>query len=349
VISVLSEAMRRKTLETPSKPISIILDTDAKNEIDDQFAIVYSLLSPDDVHVEAFHAAPFKNLTTGYPDPALGMEASYQEICRLLDTMDVADRVSVFRGSRAPLTSPDTPQESDAAENLVRLAMRDRETPLYVVAIGAVTNVVSAILMAPEIRERIVVMWLGAHPPSWDWRLGARIGCPNHFEAQQGYGVGGWEFNLSNDPLGAMALFDSGVPLVWVPCKNVAEHLRTVPSEIEQFIRHQGAIGDYLAGLFEDWMRRASPLLHKTPLSKVLWDLAPIAYLIHPEWVPTELAPTPRFDADNLLKLEAMNPFGEIGLDRHSCRIAVHVHRDPIFSDLFQKLEKFAQERLFTR
>ena len=63
--------------------------------------------------------------------------------------------------------------------------MRDREAPLYVVAIGAVTNVISAILMAPEIMERIVVIWLGAHPPYWAWRLGAQIGCPNHFEAEQ--------------------------------------------------------------------------------------------------------------------------------------------------------------------
>ena len=330
-------------LEAPSKPVSVVLDTDAKNEIDDQFAIVYSLLSPEDVRVEAFHAAPFKNLTTGYLDPALGMEASYQEICTLLEKLDVTDRVPVFRGSRAPLTSPDEPQDSDAAENLVRLALRDREAPLYVVALGAVTNVVSAMLMAPEIRERIVVLWLGAHPPYWDWRLRAQIGCPNHFEAEQGYGVGGWEFNLSNDPFGAMALFDSDVPLVWVPCKNVTEHLRTVPGEIEHYVRNHGAIGDYLADIFEDWLRRRSSLLREAPLSKVLWDLAPIAYLINPIWVPTELSPTPRFDADKLLKLDAMNPFGEIGPARPSCRIAVHVHRDPIFSDLFQKLANFAR------
>lgn len=330
-------------LEAPVKPVSIVLDTDAKNEIDDQFAIVYSLLSLEDVRIEAFHAAPFKNLTTGYPDPALGMEASYQEILSLLDKMDVTDRFSVFRGSTAPLKSPDEPVESDAAENLVRLAMRGGDQPLYVVSIGAVTNVISAILMAPEIMERVVVVWLGAHPPSWDWRFGARIGCPNHFEAEKGYGVGGWEFNFSNDPLGAMALFNSGVPLVWVPCKNVAEHLRTVASEINQYVRNQGAIGNYLADIFEDWIRRHSPFFHEAPLSKVLWDVSPIAYLINPEWVPTKLSPTPRFDADKLLKLEAKNPFQEIGPERHSCRIAVHVHRDQIFSDLFQKLAKFAQ------
>jgi len=41
--------------------IRMILDTDTYNEVDDQFALVYALLSPEAVKVEAIHAAPFHN------------------------------------------------------------------------------------------------------------------------------------------------------------------------------------------------------------------------------------------------------------------------------------------------
>ncbi|MBE0698068.1 MAG: nucleoside hydrolase, partial [Anaerolineaceae bacterium] len=39
----------------------MVLDTDTYNEIDDQFAVVYALLSPEQLQVEALYAAPFTN------------------------------------------------------------------------------------------------------------------------------------------------------------------------------------------------------------------------------------------------------------------------------------------------
>jgi hypothetical protein len=56
--AVLSRSRREQRLELPSQPIHIVLDTDTKNEIDDQFALIYALLSKEIV-VEAVHAAPF--------------------------------------------------------------------------------------------------------------------------------------------------------------------------------------------------------------------------------------------------------------------------------------------------
>lgn len=39
----------------------MVLDTDTYNEIDDQFALAYALLSGDRVDVEAIYAAPYYN------------------------------------------------------------------------------------------------------------------------------------------------------------------------------------------------------------------------------------------------------------------------------------------------
>ncbi len=52
---------------------------------------------------------------------------------------------------------------SAAVEDLIARASADRPDPLYVVAIAAPTNIASALLAAPEIVERIVVVWLGGN------------------------------------------------------------------------------------------------------------------------------------------------------------------------------------------
>ena len=65
-------------LLTPAGPIDAVLDTDAYNEIDDQFAIAYLLRSADRIHTEAIYAAPFHNAKSTGPEN--GMELSYNEI-----------------------------------------------------------------------------------------------------------------------------------------------------------------------------------------------------------------------------------------------------------------------------
>ncbi|HOT93523.1 MAG TPA: nucleoside hydrolase, partial [Anaerolineae bacterium] len=78
----LSEAERIIRLEPPTGKVQMVLDTDTYNEVDDQFAVVQALLSPEKLDVLALYAAPFFNdRSTG---PADGMEKSYQEILRLL-------------------------------------------------------------------------------------------------------------------------------------------------------------------------------------------------------------------------------------------------------------------------
>ena len=90
------------------------------------------------------------------------MEKSYAEILRLLDFLNVPAADFAYRGAQAFLPDTETPVPSDAATDMIERAMAATpEDPLYVVAVGAITNVASAILMKPEIIERIVVIWLG--------------------------------------------------------------------------------------------------------------------------------------------------------------------------------------------
>jgi len=98
--------------------------------------------------------------------------------------------------------------------------------------------------------------------------------------------------------------------------------LTTVP-EIERHVQGQGAIGDYLAEIF-----KAHQAEHHA-LSKVLWDISAIAYLVDERWVPTEIVHSPILTDQLTWSFDRR---------RHFIRSAVFVHRDPIFGDLFLKL-----------
>jgi inosine-uridine nucleoside N-ribohydrolase len=301
----LSAARRLELLEPPSGRVRMVLDTDTYNEIDDQFALVYALLSPERIECQAIYAAPFHNKRSSGPED--GMLRSYEEIGRVLERLGRANDQPVHKGSAAWLPAPDQPVPSAAADDLIARARAGGDGPLYVVAIGAITNIASALLIAPEIAERIVVVWLGGQPLGW-----------HHTR----------EFNLSQDLRASRVLFDSGVPLVRVACLNVAEHLRTTQAEMERFVKGRGAIGDYLfeiySGYYEQHYAR----------SKEIWDMAPIAWLIEPSWVETTLVHSPILTTEQTWSHDSQ---------RHLIREARVVRRDPIFGDLFRKLEQLQQ------
>ena len=150
-------------LEVPHGKIDVVLDTDAYNEIDDQFAISYMLRSPEKLNVRAVFAAPFFNAKSTSPED--GMERSYDEILKILHLAGADALASnVYRGSRGYLPNEKEPVDSPAARALVSLSAEySTEHPLYVVAIGAITNIASALLMDPTLKEKIVLVWLGGN------------------------------------------------------------------------------------------------------------------------------------------------------------------------------------------
>jgi len=300
----LAPTRRLELLEPPQGRVSMVLDTDTYNEIDDQFALVYALMS-ENLSVEAVYAAPFFNSRSS--GPADGMERSYQEILRILEFMGHSAEGFAFRGSDRYLPADKTPLVSPAAEDLVRRARAASPGPLYVLAVGAITNVASALLMAPDIVDKIVVVWLGGHP--WYWPTAK-------------------EFNLQQDVPAAQVLFDSGVPLVQLPCKNVTEHLRTTLPEMAAYVKGRGRVGDYLYGIFQGYHP------DHFAYSKVIWDISSVAYMNNPDWVPTELRPSPILRDDVTWAPEDPR--------RHPVRQAYDVNRDAVFGDLFRKLEAWS-------
>jgi purine nucleosidase len=320
----ISNAERFAKLQPPEGKIRMVIDTDTYNEIDDQFAVVHALLSPERLSVEGIYAAPFFNHRS--TSPGQGMEMSYDEILRLLDRMKMSSENLAYRGSSGFLADYDQPYASDAVSDLIEKAMSSDE-PLYVVAIGALTNIASAILIEPQIIKKIILVWLGGTALHW----------PHNNE-----------FNLLGDVLASRLVLNCGVPLVLIPCAGVTTHLRTTVSEIERYVQGQGAIGDYLAKTFKDYSD------DHFAWSKEIWDVVAIAYLINPNWVPSNIISSPMITRQPPINAPGSNPYPwekhhltwSFDQSRHSIRCAYYVERDPIFRDLFTKLERFATGQL---
>jgi len=92
----------------PAKRRRVIIDTDAKNEADDQFAIVHALLSPS-LDVRGLIAAHF-----GTSRSNRSMEESREEIDLLLSLMGLEQHVTVVNGAPTPIPDERTPRDARA-------------------------------------------------------------------------------------------------------------------------------------------------------------------------------------------------------------------------------------------
>ena len=291
----------------PLQPVDVILDTDAYNEIDDQFAIAYLLHAGEKLKIRALCAAPFSNEKSSGPKDS--MEKSYQEILKLLSLAGREDLLPlVFRGSTEYLPDESTPLDSPAARKMIDIAREyTPENPLYIVAIGAITNVASALLMAPEIASCIVIVWLGGNALHWP---------DNH------------EFNMMQDVAAGRVIFRSSAPLVQLPCMGVVSALTTTGPELIHWLRGKNALCDYLC---DHTIQEAESYAAGKPWSRVIWDIAAVGWLLndhqHLMLDRVEQRPLPQYD-HHFSRDSALPCYTYVW----------HIHRDAILFDLFSRL-----------
>ncbi|MBQ8525628.1 MAG: nucleoside hydrolase [Clostridia bacterium] len=304
-------------LNVPKVRIDAILDTDTYNEVDDQFALCYMLASKEKINVRALYAAPFYNQKSTSPDD--GMERSFKEIHKILDLTHRDDlKENTFRGSLTYLNDEKTPVVSDAAEDLAKRAMEySPENPLYVVAIGAITNVASALLIKPEIAKNIVIVWLGGHAL--------------HYSHTR-------EFNMMQDVAAARVVFMSGAPVVQLPCIGVVSAFTVSTVEIEYYLKGKNPVCDYLCETVKNDIINLTDYKYaegeekpwKKCVSRVIWDVTAVAWLLN--------------DNDRLMESRLEHcPVPEYD-DRYAVdksrfiRYVYNIRRDALANDLFDKL-----------
>ena len=283
------------------RPVDMVLDTDTYNEVDDQFALCLSLLSPEKVTLKAVYAAPFLNDRSVSPED--GMVKSYGEIVRLLGKVGVSPDGLVFEGSRRYLPDSETPVDSPAARDLVARAMaRPDGDPLYVTGIACITDVASALLMEPMLVRKIVVVWLAGHEFSWPHTR---------------------EFNMMQDNAASRIILDSGVPLVIVPCMGVASHMTASTYELEACIGGKNALCDALCELFGAYSD------DHYGWAKEIWDISAVTWVANPQWAPTELVHTPWLSTDDHYSFDNNRPL---------MRVVRWLDRTQIFRDMYKRL-----------
>jgi inosine-uridine nucleoside N-ribohydrolase len=294
-----------RRLRKPVEPVDVVIDTDTYNEIDDQFALAFLIKSEDRLRLKGIYAAPFfNNNSTG---PADGMEKSYAEILNILSLMKRDDLGGlVKKGSREYLPSETEPADSEAAKALAELAMNYTEDkPLYVIGIGAITNVASAILMNPEIINRIAIVWLGGHAYHWpDTR----------------------EFNMMQDVAAARVVFGRGAALVQLPCMGVVSSFAVSGPELEYWLRGKNEVCDYLVTLTT---RQAVEDAKIPTWTRAIWDVCAVAWLLPGDFMEDHLCPSPIPQYDDHYSFDPL---------RHLIRYVYHIKRDNLFEALFKKL-----------
>ena len=296
-----------RRLEKPKGRVDVVIDTDTYNEIDDQYALSYLIKSDEKLDLKAIYAAPFFNeKSTG---PADGMEKSYREIMNVLTLLEREDlKEHVYRGSTEYLPSETEPVISDAAKDLAKRAMNyTEEHPLYVVAIAAITNVASALLLNPDIKNRIVLIWLGGNATNW----------PDNKE-----------FNLYQDVAGARIVFGCGVPLVQLPCMGVVSAFTTSGPELEYHLRGKNKLCDYLVNVTTT---EAAACNGGPVWTRPIWDVTAVAWLLDGDFEEDCLIHSPIPEYDNRYAFDN---------NRHFIKYVYHIKRDKLFADLFAKLSR---------
>lgn len=204
-----------------NKKVRVIVHTDCKNEADDQFAVAHHLMTPR-FDVKGLIAGHFWKNPQSYGELGTA-QASFDEILKVMDLMGLKDQYPVKMGAPRALEDEKTPIDSEGARFIIEEAMKEDKRPLYIACQGAVTDVASALLMKPEIADRMTVIWIGGAD----------------------YPKGGFEFNLMMDVNAVNVIFSSKVP-VWQIPMSLYKVMAVSLAELELKVRPCGEIGKYL-------------------------------------------------------------------------------------------------------
>jgi len=180
-----------------------------------------------------------------------------------------------------------------------------------VVAIGAITNVASAILLDRDAMvNNTVIVWLGGHAKDYPHTR---------------------EFNMYQDVAAARIVFGCSAPLVQLPCRGVVSHLITTDPELTYWIKDTSELANFL---YERTVFEANKYAKGRVWNRCIWDVSAVAWLLNDNdrFMKSYTIPAliPQYD-----NTYATDP------RRHPMRYVYELNRDAIFNDLFTKLRNF--------
>ena len=295
--------------------IDVIFDTDANNEIDDQHAIAYLLLSDDvfntlglttnttrnggDIKLQTLEARRVTSLV-GHPETPIyeGADGSFEDILPKVGEKEFDGQVAV--------------------DFIIKQARKhSARKPLTVIAVGKLTNVALALAKKPSVAKRIRLVWLGTNYPK-----------PG-------------EYNFDNDIPAVNYVLDSKVPFEITPVcggtdigtafvkvsrEYVHENFTGIGPKVKEPVegRHGGrfaCFGDYSVDLFDN----------VPELVRSLFDMSAVAIVKNPDWATPRTIPAPVFQD---------GAWVERPDNTRQITLWEHFNRDAIVADFIATLSK---------
>ena len=286
------------------KRIRVIIDTDAGCEADDPFAIAQALLTPKFI-VKAICAEHFAESGS--------MERSVDVATRVRDLIE--SDVPVLRGHDGPIEAPGQvhPPLSEAAAFIIEEALRDDDHPLFVLCLGAITNVAEALRAQPDIASHMTVVWIGTQNADPDREVIR-------------------EFNSGNDITAGNEVLSSGVAM-WIIPLSAYSTMNVSIAELDMRVRPCGELGRWLFQQLVDYNNSdAAAWTYGDGWS--LGDCPAVAAAIKPDCGRFRTVPAPIIGADTVSRFDASRP---------TVRLYDTVDSRFTLGDLFAKLALFAQ------
>ncbi len=262
---VYSPFIKASWIKGGGKNIPLFIDADTANEIDDLYAITRALLEPDFNILGLSSAQWFHHISPR--ETAQESQRLNEDILRLLKRQDIPHP----KGSEMIIGKPwggIEPRDSPAAQLMIKKAL---EIPsgerLTIANLGAVTNVASAIQIAPDIIPKIAVYCLSGKyfPESNIWDKD--------------------EFNARRDLNALNLLFNTKELEFHVMPVNILYDFRFKQQVILEKFSGKGGIWDFLAAR---WLTHAAQ-----NKERIMWDLALIEALAHPDMARQKEVSTP--------------------------------------------------------
>lgn len=253
------------------------LDTDTGNEMDDLYAIV-RLVKETKITLIGISSAHFNNPDllvfekwNAYPSKGLNAVAESQrlneEILKAVGRMDIAHLLGADRQIGRAWGQQD-PRDSEAARAIIAAAKAMPEgQKLDVITIGAMTNIASALILAPEIKTRIRCFSLGAqyNPQTNVWNK-------NEFNIRNDLNAFDYLLNLEGFDFTTMGL-EAAFPLQFKR-EDTYDRLNE-NNPIEKILENR-------------W-REQNP----QDETRIMWDLALVEAYLNPHLTQTAVATTP--------------------------------------------------------
>lgn len=305
--------------------VRVIVDNDFAGDPDDLVQLAHHLLCPSVAlrAVISSHLRPGDGFDPGPHSAANGA----RRVAELAEVLGVDLSGVLVVGSEDALDDERTPKPSAGVDRIVAEARRtDTEQPLFVACGGGLTEVASALLLAPDVADRMTVVWIGggedpaiAVPPPGD---------PTP------------EYNLGIDLAAARVVLASRVPLWQVPRSTYRQAIVSA-AELRGRIGAAGRLGACLHREIDAVLDIVVGQRGGRRETYVLGDQA----LVLLTALQTVFEPDPGSCESVERPAPAVGPDGSFVADPHGRPIRVFTRLDTrlMFEDLYLKLAEHAR------